>query len=322
MKPNSPQLDEHGFPIPPTFAGGADARGRAGRVGRYAWRTALVLAFLALLGTFAVREGVVDRTKEMLAHQLVRGALKRADQDDLPGALANLDRAVGWAPDEPNAYRWRALFRLETNDLQGSLADFNRLIELNGRFTPAYTGRSSVLQRLNRHREAIDDLTQAIKLSPEHDPAPRNNRAYARAIAGVELKEGLTDVELALALVQGELNAIPNVPNHPRTRLFLAERNQEKAMYLDTRATLRLLLGNHDEALRDMDEALGLVEDYIRVRSPFDPSPRFRRLLDQELGVMYHHRGQIHQMLGHTDQAQLDLKKGQELGYNPAGGVY
>ncbi|HEV3006991.1 MAG TPA: hypothetical protein VGX78_21150 [Pirellulales bacterium] len=321
MNPNSPQLDEHGFPIPPTFSGVADTRGRAGQFGRYAWRTALVIAFLALLGTAAVRHGFIDRGKEMLAHQLLRRAWKSREQDDLKGALANLDRAIAWAPDEPTAYHLRALCRLETNDVQGSLDDFNRLVALAGRYVPAYTGRSTALQRLGRHREAIDDLTQAIKLSPEHDPTPRNNRAYARAIAGIELNEGLEDVNVALALVQGELNAIPAAFDNRRTRHYRADVNRNKAMYLDTRGTVYLLLKEFEKALADLDEAIALVDDAAR-EPQFEPSPFWRRQSAQQMAVMYHHRGQIHQMLGHTEQANADLTRGQARGYNPAAGVY
>ncbi|HVC98865.1 MAG TPA: hypothetical protein VND64_34690 [Pirellulales bacterium] len=320
MQPNSPQLDEHGFPIPPTFAGAGDPRGRVGRVGRHAWRTALVLVFMVLLGTAAVRHGVVDSVKELLVQQFLHSAQKQALQDDLPGALAKLDWVVAWAPDEPDAFEMRARCRLGMNDLQGSLADFNRVIELDGRSASAYSGRGGALLRLNRQREAIDDLTQAIKLSPEHDPGPRNDRAYFRAIAGIELQEGLDDVNAALALVQSQLNAIPTEREHPRMRLFRARPNREKAMYLDTRGTLYLLLGENDKALSDLEEALDLAEDSMRVM--FDQHPYVQRIRSRELAVMYHHRGQIHQMLGNTEQAQRDLRRGQELGYNPADGVY
>jgi tetratricopeptide (TPR) repeat protein len=207
------------------------------------------------------------------------------------------------------------------------LEDYNRLIELNERYTPAYSGRSVALQRLNRHREAIDDLTRAIELSPDNDPTPRNNRAYARAIAGIELDEGLADVEQALKRVQqdlDDLNAVPNLPNHFRLRRFQIRPQtmpqHEKAMYLDTRGTLYLLKGRYAEALRDLDEAIQLAEESARMT--FDPSPRSQRHTAQELSVMYHHRGQIHQMLGHVQEAQADLGKGQELGYDPAHGVY
>ena len=136
------------------------------------------------------------------------------------------------------------------------------------------------------------------------------------------MKEGLDDVNVALALVEAQLNAIPTDRNDLRIRLFRADPTKEKAMYLDTRGTLYLLLGEYDKALSDLEEAIGLIEDHTRVMSQFDVSPWFKRVQVRELAVMYHHRGQIHQMLGNDAQAQNDLRRGQEMGYNPAGGVY
>ena len=46
------------------------------------------------------------------------------------------------------------------------------------------------------------------------------------------------------------------------------------------------------------------------------------RLHHEQLSVLYHHRGLVHKALGHEEQAQRDLAKGQELGYNPEAGVY
>jgi tetratricopeptide (TPR) repeat protein len=256
----------------------------------------------------------------------VRTAVERAElQDDLAGALSDLDWAASLAPDAPEVYYCRAQYRLQTNNVVGSLDDYNRLLKLNDRFVPAYMGRSTALQRLNRHREAIDDLTRAIELSPGGDPTPRNNRAYARAIAGLELDEGLVDVNAALARVQQELNSIAGARLGPGLTRFQSHWEESKAMFLDTRATLYLLKGQCESALVDLNEAIPLAEESIRRTAQFDgrnQRPRFQRLHEQSLSVMYHHRGQVHLMLGHASEAQTDLTKGQEMGYDPTGGVY
>jgi hypothetical protein len=36
---------------------------------------------------------------------------------------------------------------------------------------------------------------------------------------------------------------------------------------------------------------------------------------------MYHHRGLVQQKLGHDAEAQDDLRRGEQMGYNPARGV-
>jgi len=44
--------------------------------------------------------------------------------------------------------------------------------------------------------------------------------------------------------------------------------------------------------------------------------------LDHSLGVMYHHRGEIYQTLGEKDKADIDIRRGENLGYDPAHGVF
>ncbi len=166
--------------------------------------------------------------------------------------------------------------------------------------------RSRVLQRLERHDDAIRDVTQAMQLTRNADPGLLNARAYTRAIAGQELDEALSDVEEALEL------------------------EHNNADYLDTRGYVHYLRGDYELALTDLETALDLSKD-----SPVPDfliaggGPNRRRMLarikleyQHSLAVMYHHRGQVHEKLGHFEQAQLDLRRGDELGYNPAAGIY
>ena len=49
---------------------------------------------------------------------------------------------------------------------------------------------------------------------------------------------------------------------------------------------------------------------------------RRQRGARQELAVLLHHRGLIHQKLENVSQAAADLQRAQELGYSPADGVW
>ena len=49
---------------------------------------------------------------------------------------------------------------------------------------------------------------------------------------------------------------------------------------------------------------------------------RAKRRYENILAVMYHHRGQVHEKLGNSKQAEADLRQGDVFGYNPAVGVY
>jgi tetratricopeptide (TPR) repeat protein len=320
MSPPSRPLDKDGFPIPATFDDlparqeasrqeptrqeptrqEAPAR-RSGPVKFVRW--ALVLCGVALL------TGVVVKSmgRKSIASYYANRAQQQYMADELSEAVASIDQALGWLPDAPELYYQRALYRQQANDLEGSLADYNKLIQMAPSFARAYVGRSVVYQRTNRHREAIEDLSKAIQLRPRNDHALLNHRAYTRAIAGIELDEALEDIKRALEIA-----------------------GQEDAAYLDTRGYVYFRMGRYDEALADLDRAVRLAAEYAeqmleaarRERlSALELQWRERQFRENEAVIIYH-RGEVHDKLGNVEQAQADLARGKELGYNPAEGVY
>ena len=108
-------------------------------------------------------------------------------------------------------------------------------------------------------------------------------------------------------------------------------RAKERTRIFSTRAaTSTYLRGDYDQARADLDKALLLAEeDRSLVRLTFEEdSPRARmiarlhRFREQELAVIYHHSGQIHDKLGNAAAAEADLRQGDKLGYDPDAGVY
>jgi tetratricopeptide (TPR) repeat protein len=235
----------------------------------------------------------------------VRKAVEKRNALDFSGALAELDRAVELMPQSPEICFERAEVRYDAGDLEGSLAEYNRLVELNPHFAAAYMGRSTIYQRQGRHREAIDELARFVELRPAWDPLPLNQRAYTRALAAgqvdrAELEAGLADAERAIALAGGDEPAL-----------------------LDTRGYLLHLLGRHDEALKDLERALAATEAAVKkIQEAREITPLQGRALDQMQAVMLHHRGLVHRELGNADKAKADLRRADELGYDPAKGVY
>lgn len=316
MAPTPPQLDEHGFPVPPTFDDGRASRRRRASPRAVLWL--LLLVFIGLLVGGIARSGGWQDVKDWFAEMLLNRARQKIQfSDDIPGALADLERAAALSPDDPNIYELSAQIKVEMKDLGGALKDYDRLIELNGRYAAAYAGRSVVYQRLQRHREAIDDLTQVIKLSSQRDALSRNNRAYARAIAGIELEEGFKDIEEALEYAS-ELRGTPDTGENAN------------AAFLDTRGYLHFLLERPEAALADLDQAIKNAEAEQRDamnqmaggRFPAALRDRYAKQFAHNLAVMYHHRGQVHEALGHAAEAEADLREGDKLGYNPEEGVY
>lgn len=323
MPPSAPRLDEHGFPVPATFDN-EPARRRPSRTFQIVWRSALVVAFIAVLLGMLFQSKIADEAKQWLAERLVKRAFEKERLSDPQGALADVNRAASLAPDHPQVLEMRAHLRLALSDVEGSLEDYNELLKLDRRYVPAYLGRSTALQRLNRHQEAIDDLTQAIKLSPSRDAMPRNNRAYARALAGVELHEAQADVQQAIAVVEENLAHESRAPTRYSIVIIALAKNQ-KAAYLDTRGYIYFLQQRYEEALADLELAIQLTDEFRRFwlgQVQQEHHAFYERQFDHELSVMYHHRGQVYEKLGKSEESRADLDLAAKLGYNPAEGVF
>ncbi|HEY1603497.1 MAG TPA: hypothetical protein VGG64_28095 [Pirellulales bacterium] len=308
MNPADVRLDHLGFPIPPTFPGAMPPDATPPKLGRGVFTIRVLLVVVAVFaGAMAlVRAELVDPFGKTVAEWLASHADLKYDSDDLDGAERDLDRALAWSDRSPAIFALRGQVRLEKGNLQGSLADFNKLVGLIPNSSQAYVLRSAALQRLERHDDAIRDMSQAVSLRRSTDPRLLNGRAYTRAIAGKELAEALEDIKEALA-IEGE-----------------------NSHYLDTQGYIRFLQGDCEAALVDLNKALDLADTGAPWRALFvDNDPvrqrifaRRRRMRDHDLAVMFHHRGQIYEKLGDSIKAAADLQQGDELGYNPAAGVY
>jgi tetratricopeptide (TPR) repeat protein len=310
MKPPPNNLDKHGFPIPPKFDDYQPAQPRPARKNKHPGvRWLFFVLLLMVLGSILYKSPIGQNILGMFARTLINRAVEKYQADDLHAALADMDWAVKILPESPLLYEVRGQMRLEAKELAGSLADFDRLVELDPSSSDAYMLRSTVLQRLDRHQDAINDLNKAVKLRAARDPNPFNSRAYARALANTELPEALEDAEQAIKFAPSENEA-----------------------YLDTRGYVHYLMGNYEPALSDLDRAIELGEQTKRRErtliarqggneSSHRVARHFRRR-DEMLSVLYHHRGLIHEKLGHAALAEEDLERGQRLGYNPAEGIY
>lgn len=310
MPPLSVPVDKHGFPIPRKLSDDTPPKAPRARRPLPSWVRAV--AGMLLVGGIAVLAALPAWRRgggAGLTQLRLQQAHLKFENGDLPGALRLADKAHQASPDDPGVALFRGLFRMENGDLAGSLHDLNRAAQLAPRgwrlYPRIYSIRSRVYQRLGRHREAIADATENLALAAELDPEPYNERAYVRAVAGVELEAALDDVQRAI-----DLEFRPN------------------AAYLDTRGYIYHRLGKQQEALVDLDQALTLAE----AEGPWGLMPRgFRRAdandaelrrHEEQLSVLYHHRGLVHQALGHEELSQRDLERSKELGYDPDKGVF
>jgi prefoldin subunit 5 len=118
----------------------------------------------------------------------------------------------------------------------------------------------------------------------------------------------------------------------------------ENCEYLDTRAYLHFRLGKYDVALQEMQAAIRMM-DQQRMGLQLDWNPEFirgrpvdeyalareKKVIEQNLAVMYHHRGEIYQKLAETHKDQdaasfkknsdADFQRAAEYGFDPKNGV-
>ncbi|HEX4130737.1 MAG TPA: hypothetical protein VHZ24_11900 [Pirellulales bacterium] len=314
MNPPRNQVDQHGFPIPKKFDDGHPGDDRDdGPRQRFPWRKTVALLLLAaIVAALVVESPLGTDGRNMWIRFLVRRADEKHAAGDLPGAIAALDRAISWLPEDQSRdmasqlYTFRARWRFEDKQFDASLDDANRAVELQPKQARAYLIRSFIYQRDGEHEKALTDLDQAVRYREPADPEPLNARAYGCALARTKLKEGLADVERALVL--WPMNYA----------------------YLDTRGYLQFLLGDKQAALDDLEKSIELGERSKKLE--FDraakrgASPayleRFTRQYDEQLSVLYHHRGEVFEKMGQADRATADFAKAKQLGYNPAEGVF
>jgi tetratricopeptide (TPR) repeat protein len=234
-------------------------------------------------------------------------AVERRLEGDLEGAVRSLSRVLENSPDNDELLRQRAEWRLELRDLEAALADITRALELNPRSEAGLFLRSQVYQRLGRHDEALTDWRTLAETNSGFGLTPAtilNGRAYARAVAGVELEEALKDVERAIQL------------------------SAEDAALLDTRGFIHLLRGDTARALDDMNRAVELAErnhklmsDALHIGKPPVLDLREFKLTvarhAENVAVIRYHRALVYDELGEAEKAEADRRRVRELGFEP-----
>jgi tetratricopeptide (TPR) repeat protein len=324
------RVDELGFPLPGSFDELTEQppcpkRGWGPFFYKYRWGVLLLLLPL-LFG-----ETLITAARRFVAQRLLGNAEMQFDRDQLPEALASVNRALSWEPDSFEcwqAFSRRAEIYEEMPDhLQDSLDDLNEVIKrlddptrskrFSESLSEAYGSRAWVFERLGRHREAIADSTTALNIATalnvtiDLNIAPDrlragflNQRAYLRALGGTELDQALQDVQKSLILV-------PNDPN-----------------VVDTRGYIFFRLGKYDTALQDIEQAIRW-ETAPRVfwfqgeAGPRSlPSGIQLRKHREALAVMFHHCGEIRKKLGQDTKGDEDIRRALHMGYDPERGVY
>lgn len=305
MPPYVRSVDKDGFPIPPSYSepsGRDDFYTRPNQENpapspkrRMHWKIWIaVVVVVIVLAPETYRLG-----RQGIARWLFDRAEQKMDDQDYASAETDLSWAITWQDDNPELYLARAECREQQQQLDGSLDDLTEVVLLLPAVPDGYLERAWIYSRKGEHRQAIDDANRGVTLISGREDGALNRRAYIRAIAGIELKEGLDDVQRAMNI------------------------NPDEPAYLDTRGYLQHLLGDQAKAKSDLTQAIKITEQrreqtLIRARR-FAPTrvARLNRLFDNDLAVMHQHLGLVEQKLGNKERASILFAQAKQMGYDP-----
>jgi tetratricopeptide (TPR) repeat protein len=262
---------------------------------------------------------------ELMPHEIARwraaAAWERQLSGDLEGALRAMAQAIAWAPADAKLYCRRSSWRVEAGDYSGAVEDAERAVELAPRDPAGYCQRSEAYQYAGRRREAVEDWNKLVQLANGKDEIAVqvlthrypvdvfNGRAYARALANIELEAGLKDVERSI------------------------KRSGAHWALLDTRGYLHYLRGDLAAAREDLDLAVQLVEASLsswkakqakRRRQEVDVRrlKEEREWLEKTTAVLRYHRSLVYDQLQLDSRAEADRRRVRQLGHEPTDALF
>src|SRR5207245_10087530 len=122
------------------------------------------------------------------------------------GATSALAQGLTGEPTDEHGWVARGLARLST-DLPGALADFDKALEFNPRSLAAMQNKAHVLGRSDRPEEAVRVLDRAVELYPDFVPSRSGRRVYHGRLG--HRAEALADAKESLLLDTSAPNLYP-----------------------------------------------------------------------------------------------------------------
>ncbi|MEU3621128.1 hypothetical protein BS329_07160 [Amycolatopsis coloradensis] len=213
-------------------------------------------------------DAVIAANPENARSHAIRAAFHyRGDRHRL--AIDGFTAALRIDPDYEWAYYMRGQVHDAEGDSEAALADFDRAIELAPDDAENHLRRGMVLLRPSKRRdEAMESLNRALELEPANEWA-HVWRAFAYR-ASDDYEAALVDIDAALEAnpasaffhtLRGDNLADLDRHEEARAELDEAVRLAQDGYALHRRARHRLLFGDLDGALSDVDSTLAVGED-------------------------------------------------------------
>src|SRR5207244_2718255 len=195
-----------------------------------------------------------------------RGIVRQV-MGDLAGALADFTSAVDIRPRYAEALTSRAAVRQASRDLVGALADFDRAIGIRCDYAEACLGRADALHAWGDLEAAIADYDQVLLLIPRQAAAPVYHLRAGVRFSQRRFAEVLADCNVALEIDSGLCMAYVtrgNARYHLRDAAALAD--YRTAFQMDRQATAAEIIRFLAEDLRrNADEVFDNCRKHIRI---------------------------------------------------------
>lgn len=240
---------------------------------------------------------LLPRNRQLLFNR----ALALNDLKEYTEAIAAFDEIIRYYPGFDNAYLGRAKARIETADTVAALKDIDKALTINRNALNAYIMRADIaINSYGDYNRALDDIDQAIKLSPKL-AGLYINRAFLRYKTD-NYKGAMADYDYALTIEPYNMAALFNrglllmevsafdLALDDFNRVLALEPDDMRAIY--NRAVIYSRKGYLNEAIADISR---VAKEY------------------PELPSAFFMRAGLYKQQGRLEKAEADYKHAQAL---------
>jgi tetratricopeptide (TPR) repeat protein len=110
---------------------------------------------------------IIEKGKGGAAAYFLRGAMRHW-MSDLPGALADTEKALEYESKRPSLWMNRSIMLGEMGRLEEALKSADKAVEVSPGYGKAYSIRANAKSRIGDWRGAMADLDKAISIDPRH----------------------------------------------------------------------------------------------------------------------------------------------------------
>ena len=204
-------------------------------------------------------EHLQDDHKLLAEALILRGHLPGATQDP----LADLNRAVELAPDDADVWQARALYYLQHGQVEQAVSDWNSLVERDPDNSLMRLGVAEQLIKVAQYDEALKHIDRVLEKQPTtlaytlRAQLWTQQEKYDEAVRDLSEAIKLTPDDLGLVLMRARLN-------HVAGRYDLAQQDVDRVLEqhagsqraIELRSAILAARGLYAEAARDVEQLL------------------------------------------------------------------